>query len=296
MAALWLALVTLVWGTTFIVNAKVIGREPPIFYLMLRFAVASVLLVPAWVRIRRTPRLFADSVIMGVLLAFGMAFQIAGQTETTASKTAFITGLSVVLTPIFGVFRFRKSPPAAALAGVALATAGFCLLTWPRGGGTIGRGDLMVLGCAVFFALYIVENSVRAPRHHPLIFTAWQIAICTGVLWVLSAWLRMARPALGVTPFECRPVTFDTGFLLAVLYMSTFATIGTFGVQTWAQTKISATQAAIIFALEPVWTAIFAAFILAETLGPRSLAGGALVIAGILVSEFRIKPAAEQPL
>jgi drug/metabolite transporter (DMT)-like permease len=289
-AEIGLILVTVVWGTTFIVNAETIGREPPLAYITLRFAIAAVLLAASSAISRRpkSPRLISDSLLMGGLLAFGMASQIVGQTETSASKTAFITGLSVVLTPFFALYRTRKLPRPGNLLGVAFASAGFFLLSWPAGGGAVNRGDLMVLACAVFFAFYIVENAERAPRHDTLLFTTVQIAVCAAIMAAMSVWLRAARPALAIMPIEARPLLFDRSFILAVAYMATFATIGTFAVQTWAQTKMSATHAAILFALEPVWTAIFAAFVLSERLCARALTGGALVIAGIVVSEVRI--------
>jgi drug/metabolite transporter (DMT)-like permease len=286
-ADLALGAVTLIWGSTFIVNAKVIEREPPLAYLMVRFALALVPLL--WLSSRRlkTPGLLRDTLVMGPLLALGMASQIAGQTETSASKTAFITGLSVVLTPFFALFRTRALPRLGNLVGVTVASAGFFLLTWPSGGGPINRGDLMVTACAFFFAVYIVENAERAPRHDAIVFTTAQLAAACACLGLLSAWLRLFRPGLGVTPFEARPLVFDRGFLLAVAYMASFATVITFTVQTWAQTRMSATHTAILFTLEPVWTVIFAAIFLGERWTPRAAAGGALVIAGILVSEIR---------
>jgi drug/metabolite transporter (DMT)-like permease len=168
---------------------------------------------------------------------------------------------------------------------VALATGGFALLSWPAGGGGINRGDVMVFACAVFFAIYFVENEQRSPRHDPLLYTARQMIAAAATLSGASLFLRLARPSLAITALELRPFLLDRGFLLAVGYMTLFATIGTFTVQNWAQARLSATRAAIIFALEPVWAAIFAAVILSERLGARGYAGGALVIAGIVVSE-----------
>jgi drug/metabolite transporter (DMT)-like permease len=283
-----LILVTVVWGSTFIVNARTIDREPPILYSTLRFAVAAVLLLPFALRRGRSKGLLSDSIGMGILLAAGMASQIVGQTETSAAKTAFITGLSVPLTPIAALWRTRRPPSIPNLAGIVLASGGFFLLAWPKGGAGINRGDAMVLLCAASFAIYIVENAERAPRHDVVLFTALQLAFATASLAAVTGFLHLARPALAITPVELRPLVPDRGLLLAIAYMATFATIGTFSVQTWAQTKMSATHAAIIFALEPVWAAIFAAFILAEVLTGRILAGGALVVAGIIVSEVRL--------
>jgi len=285
-AALALVAVTVVWGTTFIVNAEVLGREPPVGYVASRFVLAAIVLNAATLFRRRTPGLWRDSIGMGVLLSLGMGAQIVGQTETSASKTAFITGLSVVLTPVVALIRTRRAPRAAVLAGVALATAGFALLSWPAEGGGVNRGDLMVLACAVLFAIYFVENEIRSPRHDPFLYTARQMIAASLTLSGASLWLKRAHPALTAARFEARPFLLDRGFLIAIAYMTVFATIGTFSVQNWAQARLTATRAAIIFALEPVWAAIFAAIILGERMGLRGYLGGILVIAGILVSEI----------
>jgi drug/metabolite transporter (DMT)-like permease len=81
----------------------------------------------------------------------------------------------------------------------------------------------------------------------------------------------------------------EGAFLRGVLYLGTIGTVGTFLSQTWAQRHMSATHAAIIFALEPVWAALFAAWFLGERLGARGYWGGALVLAGIVVSELRLR-------
>jgi drug/metabolite transporter (DMT)-like permease len=285
-AAWALVLVTLVWGTTFIVNAEVLGREPPLAYVAARFVLAALILNGAALGRTGTRGIWRDSLGMGVLLALGMGAQIVGQTETSASKTAFITGLSVVLTPVVGLFRTRRLPGPAVLAGVALATGGFALLSWPAGGGGVNRGDLMVFACAVFFAVYFVENEQRSPRHDPLLYTARQMIAAAATLGGASLFLRYARPSLAIAALEQRTFSLDHRFLVAVGYMTLFATVGTFTVQNWAQARLSATRAAVIFALEPVWAALFAAAILSERMGVRGYAGGALVIAGIVVSEI----------
>jgi drug/metabolite transporter (DMT)-like permease len=286
-AALALVAVTVVWGTTFIVNAEVLGREPPLGYVASRFVLAAIVLNVVTIGRRKTSGIWRDSIGMGALLALGMGAQIVGQTETSASKTAFITGLSVVLTPLVALIRMRRAPGAAVLAGVALATAGFAMLSWPADGGAVNRGDLMVLVCAVLFAIYFVENEIRSPRHDAFLYTARQMIAAASTLVAASLVLKILCPPLAITAFEAKPFALDRGFLVAIAYMTLFATIGTFSVQNWAQARLTATRAAIIFALEPVWAAIFAAVILAERMGIRGYVGGGLVIAGIVVSELK---------
>jgi drug/metabolite transporter (DMT)-like permease len=287
-ADLALAAITMVWGSTFIVNQKIVQYEPPFAFLAFRFSLGALLLLVFTLRRPRTPRIHTDAALLGLILGFGMAFQVSGQTLTTASKAAFITGLSVPLTPVIAYYRTRRAPGAANLVGIVFAASGFALLSWPKEGGPINRGDLVILGCALAWAFYIVENAERAPRHSPLLFSGLQVAMATVTMGAFALFFRLARPGIAYTAVETRPLTMDGEFWIAVGYMTIFATLISFSVQTWAQTRMSATHAAIIFALEPVWAAIFAAWLLSERLGMRGLTGGVLVIAGIVTSELKL--------
>jgi drug/metabolite transporter (DMT)-like permease len=129
-AAWALVAVTLVWGTTFIVNAEVLGREPPLAYVAARFVLAALILNAAALGRPATAGIWRESLGMGVLLAAGMGAQIVGQTETSASKTAFITGLSVVLTPVRNV-RTRRFQGGRAR-GVALRPQACAALVSPQ--------------------------------------------------------------------------------------------------------------------------------------------------------------------
>jgi drug/metabolite transporter (DMT)-like permease len=232
----------------------------------------------------RTPGLVRDGAIIGGLLAGGMVFQVLGQTETTASNAAFLTGLSVVLTPFAAYLRTRSLPSLENGVGIALAAAGFVLLTLPAGGGPINRGDGLVFLCGVVFAFFIVELALRSGRHHAGWLTVLQLAVVAATTGVASLVFRAAG-----SPLELRPIPWDGSFLRSVLYLATIGTVGTFFTQTWAQRHMSATHAAIIFALEPVWAALLAAWFLGERLGASGLWGGALVLAGIVVSEMRLR-------
>jgi drug/metabolite transporter (DMT)-like permease len=281
-----LLLVTVVWGSSFIVVNTVVRDSPPLAFLFFRFLVATTVagLLALTLRRPRTRRVLRDGVVVGGLLAAGMTLQVLGQLETTASKAAFLTGLSVVMTPFAAIARTRSLPSVENAAGIGLAGLGFFLLTFPAGGGPINRGDLAVFGCAIVFAVYIVEMSVRTPAHDPFWLTVVQLAVVA----VTAAIFTLLARAIGL-PFELRPVVWEGTFLRGVLYLGTIGTVGTFASQTWAQRHMSATHAAIIFALEPVWAALFAAWLLGERLGRRGVWGGVLVLAGIVVSELRLR-------
>jgi drug/metabolite transporter (DMT)-like permease len=219
-----------------------------------------------------------------------MSLQVIGQTETTASKAAFLTGLSVVLTPFAAYVRTRRLPSLENGLGITLASIGFFLLAFPSGGGPLNRGDLFMTACGVAFAFYIVELGERTRAHDALRLTGVQAAVAAMAAGVLSLLLRTpVLSGLGVAAAEARPVLWQGTFLWSVLYLGSIGGVRTFLAQTWAQKHMSATHAAIIFALEPVVAALLAAHFLGERLGPRGVAGGVLVLAGILVSELRFR-------
>ena len=289
-AAAVLLAVTLIWGSSFVVVRHALDDAPPLALLFFRFLLATA--IGSVAPLGRTPsrRLFRDGLVLGLLLSAGMSLQVVGQTETSASKAAFLTGLAVVLTPFAAYLRTRRLPSLENGIGITLATAGFLLLTYPETGGGFKRGDLAVAACGVVFAFYAVELAERAGAHDATWLTAVQVGVVTLSAGLLSIAAR--APALSRLPlavFESRTVDWHGKFLWSVLYLGSFCTIGAFLGWTWAQGRMSAIHGAIILALEPVAAALLAAWILRERLGVRGIAGGAMVLAGIGVSEIRLR-------
>src|SRR5262245_6708110 len=213
-----------------------------------------------------------------------MGLQILGQAETTASHASFLTGLASVFTPAAAWLTTRRLPTLENGIGIALAGAGFFLMTLPTSG-AINSGDWLVFGCGVTFAFYIVEMAERSARHDAVWFTTVQLALTTALTG--AAVLATGGPAaLGA---GVRPILPSGSLLLQALFLIVLGTFGTYVFQTWAQGHMSATHAAIIYTLEPVVTALLAARFLGERLGARGWAGGALVLAGIVVSELRLR-------
>jgi drug/metabolite transporter (DMT)-like permease len=277
-ADLALGLATLLWGSSFVVVRHALDDAPPLALLFWRFLIAAALAGALAARRLKSRAALRDGLVLGSLLALGMSLQVAGQAETTASKAGFLTGLAVVLTPFVAFFRTRRLPSAENGAGIALAGAGFFLLTFPAAGGPVNRGDLFVAACGVVFAFYGVELAERAGAHDALWLTAIQLAVTAAVAGALSLLLRL--PAL-----ESRPIPWRGSFPVSVAYLGTVCTVLAFLAWTWAQGRMSAVHGAILLALEPVFAALFAAWLLRERLGPRGLSGGLLVLAGIVVSE-----------
>ncbi|MBI5442887.1 MAG: DMT family transporter [Deltaproteobacteria bacterium] len=285
-----LVVVTAIWGSTFVVNELVLKETPPLLFLALRYGLAAGILV-FFARGRPwTPGLVKDSAILGVLLSIGIGCQLVGQLFTSASKAAFITGLSVPLTPVAGWLLHRQVPSGSNLFGLILAAGGFGLMSWPTGATGLDPGDLLVLLTAFVYAVVFVEMGVASPKHDVRAYSAGQIVFAfAGVLvgrFLLTPFLGRPEPLFVA---EGRPLAFTPTLLLAVLWMGIVASVVTTLVQTWAQARMPAVHAAVIFALEPVFTALFAAVALGERLTAREAWGGGLVLLGIVVSELRLR-------
>ena len=279
--------VTLIWGSSFVVVRNALEDAPPLALLFWRFLLAAVIALACVARRPRPRAAIRDGLVLGAILALGMSLQVVGQAETTASKAAFLTGLAVVLTPFVALLRTRKTPTLENGIGITLASFGFLLLTLPAAGGPVGRGDLFVGAGGVVFAFYGVELAERGGRHDALWLTAIQMSVTAVVALTLSLALRL--PLLASIPaaaLEARPLPMRIGFFGSVVYLGSAATVLAFIGWTWSQGRMSAVHGAIILALEPVFAALFAAWLLHERLGPRGFAGGALVLAGIAVSEI----------
>ena len=288
-ADLVLGAVTLVWGSSFVVVRHALDDAPPMAFLFWRFFLAALLTGALAARSPKSRAALRDGLVLGFLLALGMSVQVVGQAETTASKAGFLTGLAVVLTPFVAFFRTRKLPSVENALGIALACAGFFLLTFPATGGSVNRGDLFVAACGIVFAFYGVELAERAGAHDALWLTAIQLAVTAAVAGALSLVLRLPLLAgLPAAALEARPIPWHGSFPVTVVYLGSVCTVLAFLLWTWAQGRMSAVHGAILLALEPVFAALFAAWLLAERLGPRGLAGGTMVLAGIIVSELRL--------
>jgi len=288
-----LVVVTIAWGSSFVVVRHALDTAPPLTLLFARFALGTALLAGAVWRRPWTAAAGRDGLVLGFLLASGMCLQVSGQAGTTATKAGFLTGLASVFTPFVAVARTRRLPTVANALGIALATAGFLLLTYPPAGAAFERGDLLVGVSGFVFAVYGVELAERAGRHDAVWLTAIQLAVVAAGAGLSSLVFR--TPSLATTAagkLEARTVDWGGPFPWSVLYLGILCSAGAFLGWTWAQGRMSAIHGAIILALEPVVAALLAAWLLRERLSARGVVGAVLVFVGIVVSEIRRRPAA----
>jgi drug/metabolite transporter (DMT)-like permease len=273
MAVIALIAATAVWGVTFVQVKDAVAIYPLFAFLAVRFAIASLTLaVPGTRRVRSLgSEGIAAGTLLGLLLAAGYVLQTAGLERTTVSSTGFVTGMYVVLTPLIALALLRSRIALAAWGGVAVSTIGLALLAGVHGGSA--AGDLLVLAGAAVYSLQIVLMERFAPRYDPIAFTLVEmLAAFAGLLTV-----ALARGELGV----------PHGWTVwgAVLVTGVFASALGFLVQTWAQQSTSATRTALVFALEPVFTAFFGITLAGDRLGALGWTGCAAIMGGILLAE-----------
>jgi drug/metabolite transporter (DMT)-like permease len=268
-----LVAVTAIWGVTFVQVKDAIAVYPLFAFLALRFAIASCALAPFGVH--RLPGLGAGGVaagaFAGALVAGGYVLQTAGLERTSVSSAGFVMGLYVVLTPLIALVLFRTRIRRAMWAGVVLATLGLALLSGVHGGSA--AGDLLVLGSAAVFSLQIVLLERYAPQYDALAFTLVEMLAAFAILGAVAVAAGDLRMPHGWTVWGALVVT------------GVFASALGFLAQTWAQRRATATQTALAFTLEPVWTAFFGFTLAGDRLGTVAWAGCVLIMGGITVAE-----------
>ncbi len=271
-AVLGLVAVTVSWGSTFFLLKDVVTRVPVADFLAVRFVVAA--LAVAVLAPRSVARLCAADrrrgVGLGLVYGAAQLLQTFGLQTTAASVSGFLTGMYVVFTPLLGAFVLGNRLGARVWAAVALATAGLAVLSLQ--GLAVGGGEALTLLSALLYGVHLVAVGQWTTARNAVGLTVVQLA-------TVAALCGLAALPGGVTLPD------REGDWLALLYMALVAGALAMLVQTWAQSRLAATRAAVIMTMEPAWAATFAVLLGGERLGPRVVAGGALVLAATCLVE-----------
>lgn len=270
-----LLFVTMIWGTTFIIVKNAVKLVPVYNFLFLRFLVAFLVLAAIYFKKLKTidMRTLIISSIIGIMLFAGFALQTTGLKYTSASKSGFITGFSVVLVPMLEAVLLKAKPSKSSIAGIILAVVGLGFLT-TNIEFSINFGDFLTLLCAVAFAMQIVLIAKYAPSIDTYSLAIVQIAVVAALSGLFS--ILFEKPFI--------PASFNTWS--AILITGILATAFALVAQNAMQANTSATHAALIFSLEPVFSAIAAFLIAGEVMSFRAIIGAILMFTGIILSEI----------
>ncbi len=298
-AYLLMLFVVAVWGSTFVLIKGALAHATPAAFNLVRmtlaFAVMAVGYHRYWRGIRRW-QVFSGALV-GLCLATGYQFQTLGLARTTPSKSAFITGLLVVLVPLLSSTPGLRPPGGRpprwnAFLGAVLAFAGIILLTVPAAttgsaGGflsllpdvsSINLGDVLTFGCAIGFAFHCIALGHVSPRIAFQPLALLQVGFCA--LFMAISLPFIERPHLEWTP----------GLIAALAIVAVLATAAAFSIQSWAQSILPSTHTALIMTMEPVFAWITSFLVTGERLGLRPTCGALVILAGIALTELVPQP------
>jgi len=266
--------VAMAWGWSFVIMKDAIGRQSVNNFLFTRFGVAVVVMV--MIRPKVLQLMNRDLVMRagaaGIFLGSGYIFQTLGLERTGAAITGFVTGLYIVLTPIFASIFLRQRVDRFTWSCIAIATIGLALLSIR--GWSVGFGELLIFISAIFFAIHIIALSKWSSGRDAYAMTVVQLAMCA----ILSG---IASIPGGYSPPP------DAGVWAVVVFTAVFATAIAFIIQTWSQAHMSATKVAVILTMEVVFAALFAILFGGESLTLQSTLGGLMVITAMYLIVIR---------
>jgi drug/metabolite transporter (DMT)-like permease len=294
-----MVLVVAIWGSTFVVIKGALNDATPAAFNLIRMTLAFVLLCAAYHRSWRSMERghIAAGAIVGLCLALGYQFQTTGLARTTPSKSAFITGLVVVLVPLFSSIPGLRPPGARpprwnAFVGAALAFTGILLLTAPAAAqnsgaasnaniagflpdlSSINFGDVLTFGCAIGFAFHCLALSHVSPRVSFQPLALLQVGFC-------AVFMALSLPLI-----EHPHVHWTSRLIVALIIAAALATAAAFSIQSWAQSILPSTHTALLLTLEPVFAWITSFLFTGERLGMRPACGALLILAGIALTEL----------
>ncbi|MEH2348982.1 MAG: DMT family transporter [Nostoc sp.] len=263
---------TLIFGSIPAVVKEAMTIFSPATQFAIRFAIAAIILTP-FIR-NLSVSLVRDGVIMGLLLFGIFAPATIGLETISANQASFIFSLNMVFVNLFEIL-FRKRLSIRTTLGAMLAFVGIGVMSWESGTPMIG--DLWVLSSALSDAAYMIVLEVFSPQYSPIPFVTIQLWVVAalGILWAIPELTEQIE-------------AIKTSFPI-LIYLGLVGTAIVILFQTVAQRWISAQKAALFFALEPVFGAIFAFLLLGETFSTRSFIGATMVLVGIFLTLIRPK-------
>jgi drug/metabolite transporter (DMT)-like permease len=229
-------------------------------------------------------RAWRGGLLCGTLLFLGYVTQTLGLLSTSASKYAFLTGLYIVMLPVFAAALDRRMPRLGEWAGALAATAGTALLTInPAEPLRFTPGDLLTIACAVTYAWYMigVARFSSSSNHHSL--ALWQILVVAVFSLLCCPWAEPIR------------LVWTPRLLGALLLTAIFATTVCFVLYNWAQSRTTALRAALVLALEPVFAAVTGWLFAGDRWTAPTFIGAALILAAIVLVDLKPAPSGAHP-
>ena len=286
--SLALLLAPVIWGSTFVAQSVGMDHVGPFTFQAARCLLAVIGLMPVIALTDRKKqdqksflarwadkKLWIAGILCGIPLSLACNLQQFALVDTDAGKSAFLTAMYIVLVPVLGVF-FKKKITFMVPVSVLLAVAGLYCLSCV-GVTQISTGDLLLLGCALMFAVQIVAVDRFAGQCDPLRLNAIQALVCAVLSGIMM--LFTETPSLPDILSCWLPIGY-AGFL---------SMGAAYSLQIIGQKDLEPSPAALIMSLESVFAVVFGALLLHETMTGWELTGCALVFLAVILSQLPVK-------
>jgi drug/metabolite transporter (DMT)-like permease len=274
-AVIALLFVGFVWGAAFVLMKDAIQEQPYMDFLATRFTIAAMamLLLRPVVSTSFEKGDLKYGAAAGVVLAFAYITQTIGLELTTAAISGFLTGLYVVLTPLFAWLFLKQKISLKIAVGAMLAAVGLGVLSGAATTVEFQLGQVWLIACAVLYAVHILILGHFGQGRNSYRFAMLQIAFVALVTWGFAL-------VDGYQP----PPNWSVWF--AILFTALLSTVFAFWVQTWAQTSIEPSRVALLITSEVVFTALIAVGVGQEPLTLTMVLGGSIMLTAMLLVEW----------
>ncbi|MBZ0203086.1 MAG: DMT family transporter [Ignavibacteria bacterium] len=274
-AELLLLLTATIWAGTFPIVKVSMSTLPPFYFIGIRFLVGAILFTAIFFRkVDLTGKgIMKAGIILGFFQIAGFATQTAGMIYTTASNSALITGVTILIVPFAQYALTKKKVQTENWIGVFIVVAGLYLLTQPHING-LNIGDLITLFCAFAWAFYIIYVDIFTNKFDVI-----------SLIFIQLWFVVIIAFGIGAVTEDFSAITFNTRNILSFLYMGILATFVTTLLLNKYQKETTPVRASIIYTWEQPAAVMLAILFIHENFNFMQLAGGAIMIAGILYSE-----------
>ena len=295
----------IIWGTTFAAVQQAFVDITPMTYAVVRFVAVSILFlvfsrsarrgarILFWPRNKPERQFRRDMMALGAALGAGYLLQSIGLLTTTTSKSAFLTSTSVIWTPLFSWLIGRERMSKKLLVAVIVTVAGIFLMTQPFREQGFVIGDILTIGCALAFGVYIIlidraigrvsaedgtHHALAASEHEAAIMVTSSQIVVASMIFVVFLFL-FDTPRFHITPYV----------VASLIYTGLVATVLTAYLQARYQNHVTPASAAIIYMLEPLVAMIIGMIFLHERIGIPGMLGGGLIILGVIIAQVKFE-------
>ena len=288
--SIMLLLATVIWGSAFVSQNIAMKYMGPFSFQAIRCALAVIGLLPviaifdhfakddkSFLSRWADKKLWIAGILCGIPLFLACNLQQVGLVDTDPGKSGFLTAMYIVIVPIIGIFR-KKKPSVMVPISVVLAVIGLYFLSC-IGVTSVSTGDLLILGCALMFAIQITFVDIFAPDVDALRLNTIQALVCAVFSALLAFFTSEAVTWNGI--LDCALPLAHVGFL----------SMGAgYALQIMGQKHIEPTTSSLIMSLESVFAVIFEMLILHQFLNTWETIGCALVFIAVILSQIEFKP------